>query len=552
MSRTALFSLMITAWCLATSTQAQGVKTPQPPVRAAAAPAGPKPAGQAGQAVRITEQVRPAYIIDPIVNRIEARRGKILLLEWGIICEGAPSTLEIFPVALTQDENGTIFPNEKVPAPTDLEILTPGKVDLKFQEKFIIKGRLRVPDTNSTFHTFGIIVRDSGQLKSKPNEAKPDGPRVGVKFVTQYLLRCDITVQGVRAESAGKLKIESGELVEVDGVPLARVYVSNPTEGPIEFGLRAQIRLTQESDDNPTFPLGMPVRANLDEPEKYVGRILSGARLRMESPLPKPIFPGQYYIEASVLGDNRVLSETGFPIVVTEGEFPAQGIASVQAAPGLLVSPSQIELSLQRGGSRAEVLTLQNDSSVATEVEILPQALDGQPIDWVGVRPNKVTLAPGVSRKVSVTLAASGDPNTHRYAKLHVKSTPAGGASVESSPIVVALLGRSTSLPTLEAGELISNSSTGHPAFVIDVKNIGQRHMPCEALLTLGDESGRPIDIRGGFGKWVLPGTSERIRFNPPKSLPAGKYSARLLIPTGDGSDPIEKRLELDMTGYQP
>ena len=163
-------------------------------------PAGAKP-GQAS--VKFTEQVRPAFIIEPIVNRIEARRNKTLKLEWAITCEGAASTLDIFTVALTQDENGTIFPNEKVPAPEELELTTPRTVNLALNEKVVIQGRLRVPNTNSTFHTFGIIVRDAGQLKSKANEAQPDGPRVGVKFVTQYLLRCDISVQGVRAESAG-------------------------------------------------------------------------------------------------------------------------------------------------------------------------------------------------------------------------------------------------------------------------------------------------------------------------------------------------------------
>ena len=557
MSRLFALTLSLLSLGLLTSRDvpAQGTKPPagapaQPAAAAKPAPAGPAKPGAAS--VKINEQVRPAFIIDPIVNRLEARRGKTLALEWGITCEGAPSTLEIRTVALTQDENGTIFPNENVPAPKDLELLTPGTVKLGAQEKFVIRGRLRVPDTLSTFHTYGIVVRDAGQLKAKVNPAQPDGPRVGIKFVTQYLLRCDVSVQGVRAESTGKLKIESGELVEVDGVPIARIYVQNPTDGPIEFGARMQIRLTQESDDKPTFALGMPVRSNMDPPEKHIGRILAGTRIKMESPLATPVFPGQYFMEASILGDSRVFTESGFPIVVAEGDFPAQGLASVQAAPGLIASPSQIELSLQRGGSRAEVLTFQNDTLVPTEVEIVAETLTGQPIEAIGVRPNKITLVPGASRKVSVTLTASGDQNAHRYARLRIKSTPAGGAAVESTPIVLAVLGRSDSPAKLEGGELVWDAEHGTPCFVIDVKNAGERHMPAEGVLTLGDESGRPIDIRGGFGKWVLPGTSERIRFKPPHTLPNGKYSARLRIATGENPDPIEKRLEFDYTGTQP
>lgn len=559
MSRTLLHSLgvpflgmAIAAQCAAQSAPQTTLKTNPKAAPVAAQKSAVPPGPKGAQAVRITEEVRPAYVIDPIVNRIEARRGKSLNVEFGITCQGAPSIVEIRTVALTQDENGTIFPNEKVPAPKDLELMTPGTVELKPEEKVVIKARLRVPDTQSTFHTFGILVRDSGQLRAKTNEAQPDGPRVGIRFVTQYLLRCDVSVQGVRAENAGQLLVESGELVEVDGVPLVRVYVQNPTDGPIEFGLRAQVRATQASDDKPSFPLGMPVRVNLDEPEKYFGRILPGAKVRMQSKLPKPIFPGQYYLEAALMWDNRVFTETGFPVVVTEGDFPAQGIARVMAAPGLLASPSQIELSLQRGGNRAEILILENDGTVATEVEVSPETLEGQSIDWVGVRPNKVTLSPGATRKVSVTLSASGDPNIHRYAQLRIKSTPAGGTLEQSTPIVVALLGRSTTQAELQASELVWDTEHGTPAFVIEVKNTGARHMPLEGQLTLGDESGRPVDLRGGFGKWILPGTTERVRFNPPKSMAPGKYSAHLRIATGENSEPIEKRLEFNLTGDQP
>ncbi len=563
MTRTLISQLGLALLCLSLASEGHAQVGSKPPVGAkapipgaAALPQGAKappakPAPKNGQSIKITEAVRPAFIIDPIVNRIEARRGKVVDVEFGITGEGAASNLEIQPVALTQDENGTIFANTKVPAPKDLEILTPLTVQLPPNEKFVIKGRLRVPDTQSTFHTFGVLVRDAGQVKSQPNPEKADGPRIGIRFVTQYLLRCDVTVQGVRSENVAKLKIDSAELVEVDGIPVARVYVVNPTEGPIEFGLRTQIRQSEESESRPTFPLGMPVRANLEEPEKYIGRILPGARIRMVSPLNSPIFPGQYYMESSLLGDNHVVSKAGFPIVVTEGDYPAQGIATVQAAPGLLASPSQIELSLQRGGSRAEVLNFENTGSTPLNVEVIAEALDGTPVTWAGVRPNQVALAPGASRKVSVTLTASGDPNGHKYARLRVKSTPLGGTPTDTTPITVAALGRSTAQAILAAGNLIWDTEHGAAAFVVDVKNTGERHMPVEAKLILGDAEGHPTEIRGGFGVWVLPGSSGPIRFKPPKSLPTGKYTARLFIPTGAGQEPIDQRLEFDYTGVQ-
>ena len=228
MSRTLLALLGLALLSLTLSSDGQAQVAPKPPARANPLPQGAaatpaKPAPKAGPSVKITEQIRPAFSIDPIVNRLTARRGKVLSVEFGITNEGAATSLEIRPVALTQDENGAIFPNEKVPAPRDFELLTPGTVALGSEEKFVIKGRVRVPDTQSTFHTFGLLVRDAGQLKAQPNAEKPDGPRVGIRFVTQYLLRCDISVEGVRSENASKLHIDGGELVEVDGIPVSFV-----------------------------------------------------------------------------------------------------------------------------------------------------------------------------------------------------------------------------------------------------------------------------------------------------------------------------------------
>lgn len=512
-----------------------------PPPKAPAAPA------PAGKTVKITEQVAPAFSIDPIVNRIEARRGKVLTVEWKITSEGDPVQLEIRPVALTQDENGGIFPNSKVPPPEELQLISPPTVSVGKQESFTITAKLRVPDDNSTFHTFGVLVRDAGQLKDKPNEAPQEGPRVRIKFITQYLLRADITVQGVRAESAAKLLVESAELVEVNGIPVARAYITNPTKGPIEFGARMQIRNSEESDERPTFPLGMPVRANMELPDRYVARILAGARIKVESPLPKPIFPGQYYIETSLLNDNRVLLKSGFPVAVQDGQYPAQGIATVVAGPGILASPSQLELSLQRGGSRVESLTLTNDGDQPTVIDVIPETLEGQALEWAVVRPNQVTLPPGTSRKVSITLSAGTDTNSTKYGRLRIKTTREGAEPTELAPVLIAGLGRTVTQPALEGGELVWDTEHGIPAFVTTIKNTGERHAAIEGMLTLGNEAGTTFELRGGFGKWVLPGETISLRFNPPKDLQAGHYSGRLVIPRGETADPIDQKIEIDL-----
>ncbi|RLS58112.1 MAG: hypothetical protein DWH91_03245 [Planctomycetota bacterium] len=553
MSRNTLALLIVIASFLSAASPGFGQKPPQNaagnplPQGTTAKPAAPA-APRAGQNITITESVRPAFVIDPIVNRIETRPGRTIPVEFGITCESKPVKLEIQRVALTQDENGTIFANTKVPPPEELEIQTPLAVELQPTEKFVIRGRVRVPNTQSTFHTFGILVRDAGQLTDPSNAPKSDTPRVGIRFVTQYLLRCDITVQGIRSESAAKLKVSRAELIEVNGIPMAQVYVENPTAGPIEFGLRAQIRHSENSENRPTFPLWMPVRSNTEEPQKFIGRILAGARIRMISPLNAAVFPGEYYMESSLVGDNRVLVKVGFPVIVQEGDFPAQGIATVQAAPGLLVSPSQVELSLQRGGSRTHVVQLENTGTAAVDVQLVSESIDGIPADWVVVRPDSVTLPPGTRRKVSLSFTGTTQVDNHRYSYLRLKTQGAGADPLETTPVLVAALGRSTSsIPELTASPLTWDAREINPAFVVELKNSGTMHFPINGLLILGDEAARPYEVRGGFGKWVLPGGSESIRFKPPANLAPGHYTARLIIPTGEGKEPLEQRLELDL-----
>lgn len=547
-SRTAIRCLLVLVTVLF---GAHGARAQAPIPVAKPLPQGVNPAGKKaneGQSYTITQAVKPAFLIDPIVNRLKARRGQVIPIEFGITCEGdSVIHLELQPCALSQEVTGSIYPNLKIPAPPELEIITPLKISVPPGEKYLIRGRVRVPSTLSTFHSYGLLVRDAGQLKDQPNPAASEGPRIGIRFVTQYLLRCDVSVEGVRADTASKLKFDGAELVEVDGVPMAKVYVTNPTEGPIEFGVRAQIRRSQDGEERPTFPMWMPVRANMEEPDKFLGRILPGARIGMMSPLNSPIFPGQYYMEASLMADNRILAKSGIPVVVQPGEYPAQGVATVQAAPGILASPSQIELSLQRGGSRAEILAFENEGKAAAEVEVAAESLTGEPIDWIVVRPNKTTVAPGATRKVSITLNASGDQNAHRYARLRFKSTVAGGAASESTDIIVAALGRTINHPILEAGQLAMDTEHGVPALAIPVKNVGPRHMALDGKLVLSNADGKIYEIRGGFGKWILPDATESLRFNPPRNLEPGRYSASLMIPNGEGSEPIIMKLDIDL-----
>jgi hypothetical protein len=487
---------------------------------------------------RLQTQVRPAFRITPMVHRLEAPRGKLLEFEFEVESLGRPTSLKIRPVGLRQQENGVIMPAEDAPLADAIQMMSPAAVELDAGEKSRIRGRLQVPRSDSTFHSFGILVKDLGRPVDVETNRESGASRVGIKFVTQYLLRCDVAVTGVRGGDVRRLEILSGELVQALGKPKARVWISNPTDSFLEFGVRCQIAVPESQSRRKPFSLILPVRQNVEGPERYVARILPGSRVRLEEFVPEAIFPGAYDLEVQLLSQGRRELEARFPIVVGSHDFPAQRVAVLPLTAEVSALPAQIELSLRRRGQRYRALTLVNNSPHDVEVRLDVQDHDGSAKDWLLVRPAALTLPSRSSRKALVSIGPSRDFPGNRYGRLNVSLRLANGhAKVEALP--VAVLGRGEDMPKLSAGPLMWQGEGPRQGFVVGVLNEGDVHLPLNGKLILTGERDRSFELRAGFGRWLLPGQSDDLTFRLPGPLPPGTYRCRGELNIGAGRSPV-------------
>ena len=491
------------------------------------------------QLQRTLENVRPDFHITPIVHDLEARRGQLLRFEYTVEAMGADVTLEVRPCALQQEENGVVLPDTLSPAPSNIQMETPAVLEVKASQRVMIKGRLRVPPTNTTFHSFGILVKNAGGKPLSDNApVKPGERRLKVKFVTQYLLRCDIRVIGARGSALRDLEVKSAELRNQDGHAQARVLVHNPTESPLEFETRCRLRNVEGAVPRQSFSLVLPVRSSLEEPERLIARILPKATVRVENLLPHPVFSGQHELTVELHSRGRVQQRAEFPLEVKSGNFPAQDATVVQVARDLVVSPSQLELSLQSGGKRFVALTIENTSLQRLTVNLSKDLADESQADWLSVHPTTLEVSPGRRAKALIRVQSGFDVTSNQYAALRVDVTPEVGSSVGSQTIPVALLARTDEQPVLDAGEIRWTDEAFRNTLAVTMTNRGTRHAELNPQLRLTDSFGRAMLLNGGYGKWLLPGESAEVHFPLIAVPPPGTYRAQVVHENGD-NEPI-------------
>ena len=496
------------------------------------------------------EQVKPAFSIEPVVQRLEGRRGQLLPFKFDLTSLARTTTIDILPVAMAQDLSGAIRPDTDNPPPSEISITTPSRLDLVEDTETTIEGTVRVPVTNSSFHAFGILVTDYGRkIDATSPQTQADEPRMAIQFVTRYLLRVEIDVANVRPTDVGKLILESGELREHRGYPQARVTIVNPTESPLEFQLECRLLSSLDPSGKETFKLSMPVRGSLPPPKLYEARILPGARVRMEQYVPHAVFSGPYELEATVTAARRKWTTVRFPVLAEDGAFPGQAASVAQIAPGVSASPAQLELSTLRGGKRFLAVTLNNTAQVATDFSLAAVTLDGEPADWFAVRPESFTLQAGGNRKVLVTVGRNRPTDADQYGHVLVQSRSADGTADGTGRLLTALTVVDPTPPNLQLGDLAWQVDGNLPAIVLPVTNAGDQHVPLDGKLTLTDiESGTRHEFTGGYGRWLLPGLSDSIRFRITRKVPGGKYELKILVKQGEDQPTLELKTLVEMS----
>lgn len=492
----------------------------------------------------LQQQVKPAFRIQPLVHRLVARRGQLLDFEFEIESSEKPTRLEVTPVGMKQQRNGVILPNPEAVTSDVMKLTSARIMDLSQGEKQSIKGQIRIPTGENPFLTYGVLVKEI-PLETRTNEAG-DKPAVGIKFITQYLLRVDIEVLGVRADSIKQLVVESAVLREQDGAALIELLVNNPSESAMEYQIRTQL-VSDRTRKTQSSMLYVPVRSNQEGPERYDARILGETQLNMHGNLQEAVFPGAYTLKVEVLYKGRVYTRVEFPIEINTGDFPAQDATIVRVADDIVVEPSAVELSLRRGGARIQSLTIQNDSQQKIVAKLTVHDNIGGLGDGVVLRPDVVELNPGQKRKVLVMLGKKRDYDDHVYAFARVTVSPEVGEAIGAYDVPIALLTNSESTSELQPGDLKYFANTKSTGFEIPVQNIGKRHVSLYGRLQMQDQFGRGFLMEDGYGRWILPGQQDKLKFTLPRLPPPGTYTMRLEIQRGEGLENLQMQQTIQL-----
>lgn len=507
------------------------------------------------QAVQIQQQVKPAFLIQPLVHRLQGRKGQLLKFEFLIEARDRASRMEVRPVGMVQQENGVIMPDDKATPPDLIRLTSPSDVELPENTEHKITAQMRIPITTAPFLSYGILVREI-PLDDPKRNGPDDEARVGIRFVTQYLLRVDVDVLGVRGDSVSALNFPDASLTAQDGRCLTRVYVDNPTDTAMEFSVNCQLIKPDTQAVGKKFGLVVPVRAAQEAPERYKARILANTRLRLEELLPHPIFGGKYTLLAEVSHMGRLVRKVEFNIDVKDGDFPAQDARVVRVAEDVTVEPPQVELSLRKGGNRYQSIAIHNGSLQKIIVQLTPEAWQGDLDKSLQLRPDRLELPPGQSRKVIVSLNAGRDSTEHGYAFAHLTVSPETGEAKGTHRIPISLLTNSESKAKLVSGDpqwVISNEKAG---FSVPLQNDGLRHVALAGRLSLIDEFGRGFVVDAGYGRWLLPGHSDELYFGFREPPPPGTYDVQILLSENPDEPPLQMtrkvRLQSPLEEFTP
>jgi len=104
--------------------------------------------------------------------------------------------------------NGQILHDEQSEKTDSIRLITPSTMNLIANTPVWIEGVVRMPKGDAKHHSLGILVRDIGISENIKPKFNPDGTQqtqAGIQFITQYVLRLDLSVHGARGEFGNEL-----------------------------------------------------------------------------------------------------------------------------------------------------------------------------------------------------------------------------------------------------------------------------------------------------------------------------------------------------------
>lgn len=487
--------------------------------------------------ITVRETFEPTFSIEPLSHRLEGRSGDVMPFKFKIQTANRTANIEVAPIGLRQELNGQILHDEQSEkADALIRIVSPLAMTIEPDQPATIEGVVQLPRGSAKFHSLGILVKDIGigdQVKPQFNADGSPKTQAGIRFMTQYVLRLDLAVEGTSGDEARQLVIEDVTMTPFEGRPRLQATVFNPTDTAFEFELRSRLRSSPSDRSFKSLRLVMPIRRGVEDESRYVGRILPKSRIRMEELLPEAIAGGHYDADMELVLSEKVIGRKTMPVDVNSLDFPAQEVLIAQVDDGLQVSPAQIELSKIRGGSRRITMLLSNRSQDSRTIKLQALANNDLEIGTVAIQPREFTLPSNGSRKVSLTLRSSSDETLAvQYGRLLVTAKSSDQDYEVSKALPLAMILAETPEPSVSLSRLQWDPSQPYPGFRATIENGSNVHFPVQARLTIVDQFGRRTSIPGGFGRWLMPQSKLPLDFRFDQPLAPGEYQLRCEVQT--------------------
>lgn len=457
--------------------------------------------------------------------------------------------VDVRPINLRQEETGIILHDEQSEPMQGVRFISPAKFQLRPGETVQIEGELTVPLNKTNYVSFGILVRDQGQISGGDNADLPaGGTRAAIRFVTQYVLRVDVETGAQDVGDMDRLRFDAGRLVERQGLPHVEAYLNNPTDFALECQVRAKLVAADGNDSDP-IRLNMPSRSELDDDGRYLIRIMPRSRLRLEGALDGGIQSGNYSLNLQLSNTRRTMVEANFPVDVDPDRFLGLESKIVTLSSGLSIQPAQMELGRIAGTERMSTLLLTNQGEQDCTVRLVPRDHAGKPMENVVLSSKKFVVKSGRSKSVRAILRGMDDSDS-QWGTIEVQCDRGELMVAESAKTALALSLIHQSRPAIDlvADELQwAKLPTGN-AFVLRIENQGQGYAPLYGLLKLAAQEGLPAEMSDGFGKWLAPGESRELKFMvSPKTQP-GPHQITLDVRSADDQVVVQRTLVLELT----
>ncbi|WP_068263461.1 hypothetical protein [Rubripirellula obstinata] len=503
--------------------------------------------GDGQQRVTLTQTVEPSFHIEPIVHRFAARRGTTIPFRFEIRSTGKAMNVSVLPVKLRQEMSGIILHDATGEAPDEIKFTSPTEFKLAPGETTFIEGEVTVPLAKSNYLSFGVLVRDNGQ-RSADDNTDNNGQRIGaaVRFVTQYVLRIDIETGVKDLSQMNQLAFESGLIDSQAGMPVAEAVLVNPTEFAFECNVRGSVESASSSRPRP-FRLSMSSRSSLNDEKKYIVRIMPHSKVRVSAPVEETLFPGNQTFKVEVTNGRRAMAEQTYPVSVAGGDFPALEVSHAYLDQELSVGPAQIEVGDSDSAKRSCNLRFSNNSEKQKMVKAELIDLDGQPIEGIRLSSSEFEVKPGRTKTIRASVSTRSKSETTKFGtvRLSISDSEQGATLIKELPLALVVGGRPAE--SIEMGELQSLVEGDMTSFRLSVTNNGHGYVPIHGQLQVASGKEQAIELADGYGRWLRPGETRELAFQPRKPLPAGKYQLKLHVETTEGAEPFDQTLVVDL-----